>query len=175
MFGDFDNSNPTAVDQLESELRQLGQFNKATPNNSGHGEAVSTTPQSNQGRESTSSSGTKTISPSTLENFVSSGHIQSKDNQNIPLNSSSRQSTLVASQPFAPIETGRSYFQLCVNTREHTISLGEIDVTNVETDGQLFEKIWKTYSDMRGHGIRRYFMKPSDIHFVQVGSTTVRA
>jgi len=62
----------------------------------------------------------------------------------------------------------KRFFELCVNTGLFDIVLGEIDVTDVKTDGELFERIHQKYKRIRGHRIKRSFVRPTDIHFVQV-------
>ncbi|KAJ4315295.1 hypothetical protein N0V84_008451 [Fusarium piperis] len=60
----------------------------------------------------------------------------------------------------------KRYFEVCVNAANHEIHHREIDITLARSDGELFEMIWDTYNSCRGFGLRRFFLKPRDIHFV---------
>lgn len=61
-----------------------------------------------------------------------------------------------------------AFLELCVNTGEFTISLGEINITDVKGDIELFAKIRRRYRELRGTGWRRMLLKPVDVHFVRV-------
>jgi hypothetical protein len=170
MYGDFDNTNPVAIEQLALELRQLGQFSKTPPNHQDRSETVST-PQSNEDGVNPTNSNRINIANQSIPLPVATpgiNHTEIDNSTQRLTTSSSRQSTLVDCRPFSSIITQQCYFQLCVNTGEHTISLAEIDLTKVQSDSQLFQKIWRKYCDIRGHGIRRCFLKPTDVHFVHV-------
>jgi hypothetical protein len=60
------------------------------------------------------------------------------------------------------------YFEVCVNTGNHKIDHFELDISNIRSDSELFEKIWDKYNASRGFGIRRFFLRPKDVHFVMV-------
>ena len=64
----------------------------------------------------------------------------------------------------------RRFLEVCVNTGGYTITLGEIDVTDVRSDQELFHKIVGKYYNLRTPRFRRMLMKPVDVHFVFVGS-----
>lgn len=74
----------------------------------------------------------------------------------------------VAVKSFLDIEK-LGYFELCVSTGEYTVRHSEIDIRGVKSDGRLFERVWDTYHKVRGFGMKRIFIKPSDVHFVYVG------
>ena len=61
-----------------------------------------------------------------------------------------------------------AYFELCVIAGNHKVKLGEIDITNVKSDGELFKMIWNKYQQLRGAELKAIFVKPSNIHFVRV-------
>ncbi|OCL02886.1 hypothetical protein AOQ84DRAFT_348486 [Glonium stellatum] len=61
----------------------------------------------------------------------------------------------------------QKFLEVCINTGQYTVSLGEINVSDIKSDGQLFEKINQRYHEMRGSHIRRILRKPVDIHFVR--------
>ncbi|CAN9426566.1 unnamed protein product [Alternaria alternata] len=67
----------------------------------------------------------------------------------------------------SPLGGGKkTYFELCVNTGIHNVNLGEINLEDVSTDAKLFNRIYQEYKRIRGHRIRRIFVRPADIHFV---------
>ncbi|KAF5617908.1 hypothetical protein F25303_13153 [Fusarium sp. NRRL 25303] len=65
------------------------------------------------------------------------------------------------------------FFELCVTVGKHSVRLGEINISSVTTDGQLFRKIWDSYREIKtstfGATIRGWFFKPSDVFFVHFG------
>jgi hypothetical protein len=69
-----------------------------------------------------------------------------------------------------PSTKRRRFFELCVNTGGYTITLGEIDVTDVQSDQELFSKIVEKYYNLRTPRFQRMLMKPVDVHFVFVSS-----
>lgn len=62
----------------------------------------------------------------------------------------------------------RRFFELCVNTGKYAIMLGELNVSEVQTDQDLFAKIVERYRALRPPRIQRMFMTPIDVHFVFV-------
>lgn len=44
----------------------------------------------------------------------------------------------------------------------------EIDISNVKSDAELFQKIWDSYVVSRGNGFRSLLLQPSDVQFVKV-------
>ena len=66
-------------------------------------------------------------------------------------------------------EKHKKYFELCVNYGQWEKRLGEIDITNVTTDEDLFCKIVEKYTSIRGSlGKALFLLQPVDIHFVHV-------
>lgn len=64
----------------------------------------------------------------------------------------------------------KRFVELCVNTGEYQRQLAEIDVTNLESDSQLFERIKEKYLEVRSFRVKYFLLKPIDVHFVQVSS-----
>ena len=62
----------------------------------------------------------------------------------------------------------RAYLNLCVNAGEFQKSLGEVELTNCSTDGEMFMKIRDEYLSIRGGLAERILRRPADIHFVKV-------
>lgn len=68
-------------------------------------------------------------------------------------------------------EKFKKYFELCVNSGKWKITLGEIDITDVNTDRDFFDKVAEKYDSVRGFGAKAlYLLEPVDIHFVRVSS-----
>ncbi|KAI2463817.1 hypothetical protein F4781DRAFT_437029 [Annulohypoxylon bovei var. microspora] len=65
------------------------------------------------------------------------------------------------------------YFEVCVNVGRHMVNLGEINISSVTSDDQLFDEIWKTYHGMKGVGwgaaLHNWFLEPADVLFVLFG------
>ena len=72
----------------------------------------------------------------------------------------------------SPVEKKpKKYFELCVNYGKWEKKLGEIDITNITTDEDLFCKIAEEYASIRGVRSKALsLLEPADIHFVRVSS-----
>lgn len=65
----------------------------------------------------------------------------------------------------------KKYFELCVNSGKWKITLGEIDITDVKTDKDFFDRVTEKYDSIRGVCAKAlYLLEPADIHFVRVSS-----
>jgi len=67
----------------------------------------------------------------------------------------------------------KKYFELCVNYGKWERRLGEIDITSIRTDGDLFRAIKDRYNSVRGHRAALYLLEPVDVRFVQVSRTSL--
>jgi hypothetical protein len=66
-------------------------------------------------------------------------------------------------------EKPKKYFELCVNRGKWEKILGEIDITNMVSDGELFRAIAEKYDSVRGIRAKNlYLLEPANIHFVRV-------
>ena len=67
-------------------------------------------------------------------------------------------------------DSGKSFFELCINQGENAIALSEINLGSICTDGHFFGAIKTAYEAARG--IRRWFLlvKPKDIQYVKVST-----
>ena len=75
----------------------------------------------------------------------------------------------LGSSPSPAEKKPRKYLELCVNHRKNEKRLGEIDLTDVTTDEDLFCNIAETYASIRGSlGKALFLLEPVDIHFVHV-------
>jgi hypothetical protein len=63
----------------------------------------------------------------------------------------------------------QEFFEVCVDSNMDAIEHHEIDISNVKSDAELFQKIWDSYFLSRGNGIRGLLLQPSDVQFVKVG------
>ncbi|KAI1206332.1 uncharacterized protein F4807DRAFT_463821 [Annulohypoxylon truncatum] len=68
---------------------------------------------------------------------------------------------------------GKKYLEVCVSSGRHTVSLGEVNISSVTSDAQLFDEIWKTYRGIKGTDWRttlhNWFLEPDDVLFVLFG------
>jgi hypothetical protein len=60
------------------------------------------------------------------------------------------------------------FFELCVNTSEHLKTLGEIDLSKAQCDGDLFSAIQERYVKIRGWRSKYWLLKPAKISYVRV-------
>ena len=67
-----------------------------------------------------------------------------------------------------PSKPQKRFLELCVNTGEFQRHLGEINITDVETDSQLFDRVREKYLELRSFRAKYFLLKPVDVHFVQV-------
>jgi hypothetical protein len=66
-----------------------------------------------------------------------------------------------------PGQAEKRFIELCVNTGEFQRQLAEIDVSSVESDAQLFDRIRERYREVRSFRAKYFLLKPADVHFVQ--------
>ncbi|KAK0642084.1 hypothetical protein B0T16DRAFT_224837 [Cercophora newfieldiana] len=165
LAADFENSNPDATTALQQRLHGLsntGIANSPQQNSGNLGSATGSTSQGNsqsstpqpqtptgsRKRPSANTSGTST--PSTSHQGASNSNISQR-----------------ARKP--------RYLELCVSVGQHSVNLGEINISSVTTDGQLFKKIWESYREIKKSSsestLRNWFFKPDDVFFVHFGVT----
>jgi hypothetical protein len=76
---------------------------------------------------------------------------------------------------FSPQGTQRqSYLELCINTGQYTKTLSEIDLKNIKSDSDLFERIRSKYFGLRKFRSHLWLLKPVGIHFVKASSEIQR-
>ncbi|RYO66448.1 hypothetical protein AA0116_g2074 [Alternaria tenuissima] len=75
-------------------------------------------------------------------------------------------STASGSDYVVEITSPFKYFEVCVSTGNHAIDHHEVDISRIRSDNELFEMIWDKYNISRGIGLRRLFLRPSDVNFV---------
>jgi hypothetical protein len=66
-----------------------------------------------------------------------------------------------------PRQPTKRFIELCVNTGEFQRQLAEIDVSDVSSDAQLFDRIREHYREVRSFRTKYFLLKPVDVHFVQ--------
>jgi hypothetical protein len=183
MYGDYDNRNPAALEKLASILHRRASVTRAIgkdnvvfetnreedmPENNniledsdgGEGEGSQASTSNQAGPQAVASDQAGLQAPASNQ----AGPTGTDDSSSNVQSSSEATSQAASSHPHRK----RKFLELCVNTGEIDISLGEIDVTDVNTDGELFKKIYERYKNLRGHRMRRIFLKPIDVHFVRV-------
>ena len=150
-----------------STVTQQSLYHSETPSHhlshpSGYGEAAS-----DMGNLSVSSSISRISSPTGTN--TSSGE-SSASSFGAPSSQTTNNSTRLRQFTPRPHQAigDRRFLEICVNTGDYTISLGEIDITTVATDGELFGRVAQSYRELRGAHFKRVFMKPANIHYVLV-------
>jgi hypothetical protein len=61
----------------------------------------------------------------------------------------------------------QGYLELCINTGQYTKTLEEIDLKDVGSDRDLFEKIRSKYFSLRKFRSHLWLLKPVGVHFVK--------
>jgi hypothetical protein len=70
----------------------------------------------------------------------------------------------------------QKYFELIVNTGEYSTTLGEIDISSICSDGELFRRIRERYLEIRGYRARKVFLiKPVSFSFVKVSNACMHS
>ena len=59
------------------------------------------------------------------------------------------------------------FLEVCINTGKWHRSLGEIDITRVSCDRELFALIKQRYDEVRGHRTKLFFLEPAKVEWVQ--------
>ena len=127
--------------------------------------ASSNTTSSNQAQRSgTDSSDGPKIPRPTANPMLKPARCNSSDSENPAVGPALRQ------RSSAPYPNKQKFLELCINTGKYTITLGEIAVGDVGTDGELFSEIRKRYYELRPMCFRRLFYHPADIHYVCVSN-----
>jgi hypothetical protein len=112
------------------------------------------------------------VSQLTTINYASSSERSQSDGTDSDPPGSNKAPQTSGSHSSSPNEDIPKYFEVCVRVGEHAVHLGEINISSVRTDDQLFDKIWETYRDIRGSNcwarVRSWFLKPDDVFFVYV-------
>ena len=62
----------------------------------------------------------------------------------------------------------RQFLAICINTGQYITKLGEIELSTISKDGELFAKITDKYRQLRQFRIKRVFMRPVNVHIVLV-------
>jgi hypothetical protein len=150
MYGDFDNAFPESVDSLAAALKCY-----ATDTSQAPGGEIDL--------------GTLS-SVTNLSNASSSATDPASGNQP-PSNRNASQQQACSGDPTTSSVT-KTYMELCVNTGELEKRLGEIDITQAECDGKLFELLRERYEAIRSYRTNFFLLKLVDVHYVQVRIST---
>ncbi|CVK85989.1 uncharacterized protein FPRN_06373 [Fusarium proliferatum] len=159
LAANFSNSHPLALAALENKLHGLRNSNATDASHQ------SSTPSTSSIQDTHSAisiaSGESRSQPSQRRKTQSNNNGRVSSRQNIrSLDNSERVGV-------------PKFFELCVTVGKHSVRLGEINISSVTTDGQLFKKIWDSYREIKtstlGATISGWFFKPSDVFFVHFG------
>jgi hypothetical protein len=167
MYGDYENRDPTAVDKLASVLRRqvCGTQRVDNCNTADSTTRENSMPRDNHTLGDGDSGGRGIHSQAPASDQANLTHTSS------PSSNGQSTSAITSNTPLSLANSKKMFLELCVNTGELDISLGEIDVSNVTSDGELFRRIYQCYKEIRGHRMRRIFLKPVDVHFIHVSSS----
>ncbi|MCJ1380772.1 hypothetical protein MMC17_003881 [Xylographa soralifera] len=70
-------------------------------------------------------------------------------------------------RPPPPEPCTPKFLEVCVNTGKWHRSLGEIDITRVSCDSELFALVKQRYDEVRGHRTKLFFLEPVKVDWVQ--------
>ena len=101
-------------------------------------------------------------SPNTVQRFVIIRDFAPGDREG-RIDGPSADSYRPESEPRTP-----SFLELCVDHEKRERRLGEVDLTNILTDSQLFEAINEKYMNMRRRPATLNLLRPATVHFVKV-------
>jgi hypothetical protein len=172
LYGDFDNSNPGAVEEMKTSLLAIyrPKWHIGTPNAA----QPSTSPATNQ---SLSPSQVPAVDSenqrSTLRNNLSHAASEVRRQRSADLQLNSLPPRFVAGQISS---NTRRFFELCVRGGTYRRCLREICISGVTSDGEFFKKIkteyhqklhWTEYC-RKFHWIRAVFIRPIGVRYVRV-------
>lgn len=67
-----------------------------------------------------------------------------------------------------PTESSYKFLELCVNSGKLLKTLGEIDVSSINTDGEFFGVVKSHYLRLRSFRARFWLLKPVNVSYVRV-------
>lgn len=70
-----------------------------------------------------------------------------------------------------PTPSNRKFFELCVNSGKYLKTLGEIDISSINTDGEFFSTVKAHYLRLRSFRSRFWLLKPVNVSYVRVSHT----
>lgn len=147
LYADFSEDNPENIQQMTEILQHANDRNIENVAGSHGMQPILGQPN----YVPPSSSNQSSISPSS-----------SQSQSSISSNSSMTSSSSLA------VSHAGSYLEVCINTGEYTKTLSEIDLRNIECDGQLFQTMRREYSRLRGFRSKFWLLQPSRVDFVRV-------
>jgi len=167
MYGDYHSTDDAAMDRFARELQCTQRHTTAdgpiaSPQNASAPHVHSAgSPESQSYNSSTGSILTTTLSAPSNEESLGT----------LPPSQNDETTSATATGQCAPASNpNEQFFELCINTGELSIKLGEINISRVTNDRELFRAISTKYREIRGFRIRRILLKPRNIHFVLVSS-----
>lgn len=146
LYGDFDNANPEAVNRLHQVLQ------RPVHQSTGHADQPQPisldTPSANslnQGSSNPAANAMQNRSLQPIQSMIPTG----------------------CNMPSPPEPHTSKFVELCVNTGKLHKSLGEIDITHVNCDRDLFALTKSRYDEVRGHRSRFFLLEPTAVEWVQ--------
>ncbi|KAI1411796.1 hypothetical protein F5Y13DRAFT_190798 [Hypoxylon sp. FL1857] len=159
----FQNTNPQALKTLELELRGIKSRTQTHLHQHGSNKSVSIQTHATPilpGRPHSTGSTNREQHDSDPESSFTKGVIANSDG------------SIGKCQEVSSVKV-KKYFEVCVNVGRHIVNLGEINISAIASDDQLFDEIWKTYRGIKGSNWRetlhKWFLEPDDVKFVFFG------
>ncbi|KAF4631776.1 hypothetical protein G7Y89_g6358 [Cudoniella acicularis] len=154
IYGDFDNTDPQAVNDPAKALQSSNTRGTNSSSSSSRTANSSISDNSNASEITILSQPGQPPLPETRSLSVEDSAVETAP------------STLASPAP-SPQLSQPKYLALCVNTSGIYKTLAEIEVSAVKSDGQLFHLIKEAYRDIRGFRTKLNFLiKPIEIQFV---------
>jgi len=164
LYGDF-HGDPDEIDKLAMEIGANGygipkSVREAKQVLTGSGEPKSNAASQAQALPASNEAQSSSASSNTYATCQGTGAVPDPTVSNIATN------RLLPLPPLTP----KRFVALCINTGEFDMTLGEVDISSITTDRQMFQALKSTYHSRRGFrtkAFRRWLIKPVDIKFIQ--------
>ncbi|MCJ1403746.1 hypothetical protein MMC11_006969 [Xylographa trunciseda] len=149
LYGDFDPNDQEGLSNLAFRLHN---------------------PRQNDAEETTHQESVDSIATSSPDPGQNNGQVQKSARQTRRSRLSKEAPSIISvactqglpAEPRVP-----KFVEVCVNTGKWQKSLGEIDITNVNCDRDLFAMIKQRYDDIRAHRAKLFFLEPARVAWVQ--------
>ncbi|MCJ1251064.1 hypothetical protein MMC30_008295 [Trapelia coarctata] len=144
LYGDFENTNPEAVNNLHMILQNPGLQSPQQPGQPQTASLGSSAASTNQAAANPGINSIRNPRPAPIGSMIPTG----------------------CNMPPSPEPYTRKFLELCVNTGKFHKSLGEIDITNINCDRDLFTLTKQRYEEVRGHRSRFFLLEPTAVEWV---------
>ena len=170
MYGDFDESNPEAIQNIKASLLAIS-IQRACVRRPSGSTQLGSLPEANQTTSTSQSPATIVKTQrNTSQNDSPQTLPESPQQNQIDMQLDSAPSRSVASQVSINARSQR-FFELCVKGGTYRRCLREICISTVSSDGEFFSKV-KTEYYRKFHWIRAIFIRPVGVRYVRVSQTS---